>query len=628
MQLDRAEALDQPYAIPHEAILLQSINRPVEALKSLQRSIELNDNRAGLSITPLARRGPCHGVSLARIYDDLGFQQLLWQRRGNLWARIPPTSAHRLLAESYSVLPRHEIARVSEVLQSQLLQPLSVTPVPPQLGLGKSFILADTGPMNPSFNEFNQLFERNRVSLWASGVGGSNNTFGDEVVLSALWDRFSVSLGQLHYETDGFRDNNDLRQDIYSFFGQVILNPGTSLLFEARSSDRRNGDLQLRFDPENFIPTQRQRERVDSVRLGLRQELTPAADLLLSVAYQTLDFDNRVTPDFSLFTDEDSYTGEAQYLFRSERLSLIVGGGYARVDRTDRFPNEPVTEATIDHTTLYAYAYYRPLTELVFTFGLSGDHSRGAIDDRDQLNPKFGVTWTPLPSTTLRAAVMRTLRRPLISSQTLEPTQVSGFSQLFDDPEGTDAWRYGIGADHHLSRDLHIGAEISRRDLSVPTIFLGPPAEVRRDDESEVLGRAYLYWTPVSWLAAGAEYQYERIKRDPEALNQEQLAETRIHRVPLTLSLFHPLGFTARVSATYVDQEGRFGDSNGVVVPGNDHFVVVDASIGYRLPNRWGLITLEAKNLLDERFRFQDTDAGNPTIAPGRVILLKLTLAY
>ena len=173
------------------------------------------------------------------------------------------------------------------------------------------------------------------------------------------------------------------------------------------------------------------------------------------------------------------------------------------------------------------------------------------------MNPKVGLTWTPFPSTTLRAALTRTLRRPLISSQTIEPTQVAGFTQLFDDPEGTDAWRYGVGADQRLSGDLRVGAEVSRRDLNVPTLLLGPPASVSRDDESEVLGRAYIYWMPTPWLALGAEYLYERLKRDPEALNHVQMAETRIHRLPLSLSFFHPSGLTARVRGTFVDQRGR-----------------------------------------------------------------------
>jgi hypothetical protein len=59
-----------------------------------------------------------------------------------------------------------------------------------------------------------------------------------------------------------------------------------------------------------------------------------------------------------------------------------------------------------------------------------------------------------------------------------------------------------------------------------------------------------------------------------------------------------------------------------------DRFWVFDASIGYRLPKRLGIITIEAKNLFNEKFNFQDTDASNPRIQPKQLIVAKLTLAF
>ena len=65
---------------------------------------------------------------------------------------------------------------MSELLQSQLLQPLNVLPVQPQLGLSNSFILARAGPADPSFNECNSLFTRNGFRVLASGlVGGERH---------------------------------------------------------------------------------------------------------------------------------------------------------------------------------------------------------------------------------------------------------------------------------------------------------------------------------------------------------------------------------------------------------------------------------------------------------------------
>jgi outer membrane receptor protein involved in Fe transport len=151
--------------------------------------------------------------------------------------------------------------------------------------------------------------------------------------------------------------------------------------------------------------------------------------------------------------------------------------------------------------------------------------------------------------------------------------------------------------------------------------------QVGEAEEIEQLARAYLYWTPHRWLALGAEYQFERFDTDPEA-PRDEIVEIKTHRLPLKISFFHPLGFSAWMKATHVNQRGEFGNSSDGIVRGDDKFWVVDASIGYRLPKRWGLITLEARNLFDEEFKFQDTDPANPRIYPDRLILGKITLSF
>ena len=113
-----------------------------------------------------------------------------------------------------------------------------------------------------------------------------------------------------------------------------------------------------------------------------------------------------------------------------------------------------------------------------------------------------------------------------------------------------------------------------------------------------------------------------------EATGEEGILEVDTHRIPLGISFFHPLGFNARLKATYIDQEGEFEDASGMILPGDDQFWVVDASIVYRLPKRWGLITIEVRNLFDENFNFQDMDAANPGIYPERLIFGKFTLAF
>ena len=95
---------------------------------------------------------------------------------------------------------------MSELLQAQLLQDININPVQPSLSVTNLNIITSGGPARPGFNEFTPLFERNQAQLNATGEIGNEKHSRDEAVVSGIYDQFSVSAGQFHYETDGFRD--------------------------------------------------------------------------------------------------------------------------------------------------------------------------------------------------------------------------------------------------------------------------------------------------------------------------------------------------------------------------------------------------------------------------------------
>ena len=665
-----AKELDPQDPTPwfYDAIAKQTTNRPVEALQNLQKSIELNDNRAVYRSRLLLDEDlAARSASLGRIYRDLGFEQL-GPVEGWRSVNTDPAnySAHRFLADSYSALPRHEVARVSELLQSQLLQPINITPIQPQLTESGPFILEGSGPTALAFNEFNPLFTRDRLALQASGVVGENDTWGDDVVHSAVLGKWSYSLGQFHYETDGFRANNDQDRDLYNVFAQVALSHKTSLQAEYRYQDVEKGDLFLRFDPQNFTPTLRQEELIRTTRFGFRHAFSPGSVLVGNVFFQNGDaeagfqssfqttlpapfppFVVPATQDTDISIKEEGTIGELQHLFRMASVQVVSGAGYFSADRKeDRrttatlslpFPPFSLTSVTasreerdIRHTNLYVYSLINYPQSITWTIGASGDFFEGIVDE-DQLNPKLGLTWNLLSNTTLRAAMFRVLKRTLISSQTLEPTQVAGFNQFFDDVEGTQSWRYGAAVDQKFSTRIYGGMEWSQRDLEVPFKFLTLTgnSEVREVDWEEKMGRAYLYWTPHPWLTLSGEYGYEKFKRDPANVGPGEITEVRTHRLSPGVRFFHPSGFSAGVRASYIDQKGVFGiPVEGTSAPGEDDFWVVDAFIGYRLPKRYGMLQFDVKNLFDEEFRFQDTDPANPSVYPERQLFLKLTVSF
>jgi Tfp pilus assembly protein PilF len=644
-QFSIARELDplDPTPFFYDAIRKQSENKPVEALHDLQKSIELNDNRSVYRSRQLLDEDlAARSSGLARIYDNLGFQQLALLEGWKSVNTDPGSySAHRFLADSYVNLPRHEIARVSELLQSQLLQPINITPVQPSLAESDLSILRGAGPGSLSFNEFNPLFNRNRFALQLSGIAGGNGILGNELVLSGLHGPVSISFGQYHYETDGFRENNDLKTDIYNAFAQVSLSHNTSIQAEFRIKNNNQGDLPLRFDPENFSNS-RQGEQTHSLRLGFLHEFSASSDLIGSFIYAQNTIDTDVPPMLSIDTERSVNTIELQHQFRKGLVHITSGLGYYSEDRQDistltivlPFPPITITSITteeddIRNTNLYIYSLLNFPKSMTWTLGTSVDILEGQLLDKTQTDPnlKLGLTWDILSSTTLRAAIFRVTKRSLITDQTLEPTQVAGFNQFFDDANVTRSWRYGFGVDQEFSPSLNGGLELSQRDLETPFTNI-ITSEVSVSDWAEQLGRAYLNCTPYDWLALRAEYLFERFDRQTDDTGLEDIFKLRTHRVPLGVSLFHPSGVSAQVQTTYVDQQGEFGNASTGIEPDDDQFWVFDASVSYRLPKRWGIVSIEARNLLDEEFNFQDMDTKNPTIYPESLILAKFTLSY
>ena len=97
------------------------------------------------------------------------------------------------------------------------------------------------------------------------------------------------------------------------------------------------------------------------------------------------------------------------------------------------------------------------------------------------------------------------------------------------------------------------------------------------------------------------------------------------------MQFFHPVGFFAGIKGTYVNQDVT--TATAVTFPytyydGSDNFWVFDAALGYRLPKRFGIISVEAKNIFNAGFNFTETNWRNPSIQPERVILGKITLYF
>ncbi|MGH8470924.1 MAG: TonB-dependent receptor domain-containing protein, partial [Gammaproteobacteria bacterium] len=236
---------------------------------------------------------------------------------------------------------------------------------------------------------------------------------------------------------------------------------------EYRYRNVEHGDIQQRFFPEDIFPGLTDELESNTIRLGGRHAFSPDSVFLGSFIYKDEDDRSRTAdfPERGSFTDikvpENAFSVELQHLFRSRHLNLQTGGGYSGVDSEFDITSAPdPIDTDLEHFNAYGYAYLKLPKDVTATLGLSFDSLSGDEDiDKDPINPKFGITWIPFAGTTLRAAAFRVLKRTLISDQTLEPTQVAGFNQFFDDFDLTEAWRYGGAIDQKFTSSLFGGVE-------------------------------------------------------------------------------------------------------------------------------------------------------------------------
>ena len=649
-QFDLAKERDPKDPTPwfYDAIQKQTQNRPVEALRDIQKSIELNNNRAVYrSKFLLDRDEAARGSSLARIFENLGFERRAIMETAKSLSFDPANhSAHRFLSDTYANTPRHEIARVSELLQAQLLQPINVNPVQPHMAVADLNIITGTGPSAAGFNEFAPLMERNKSQVVASGLVGNQGTLGNEVVLSKLYERTSISLGQFHYETNGFRPNYGQNHNIYNAFIQHAFTSKFNVQVELRKRETQHGDLildgqykretkpcELETQPcdlDNFRKEFRQIINQDSARVGMRYELSPQQNIIASFLY-TERKDNVIDPEpVTTKSKGTGYVAEVQHLFQRNNFNSITGFSTYRVD----FKNQTVVSGDVfpDPSTIseknkgYIYTNYTFLEKINVLLGFGYEAYKEETDHmKSKFNPKLGVQVDVTDYLRLRAAWFETVKSTLIANQTMEPTQVAGFNQLFDDVNGTKSRRQGIGLDTILSQNIYAGIEASVRNLELP----GNPHKQR-----EELFRTYIYWLPQNNWSIKGEPQLEKYSRRQESdlPNNEDPYRIVNMNLPVSVSYFHNNGLLTTLTGTYVLQNLK-RPMNHQLTAGTHDFFMLDTSIGYRLPKRRGIINFEVRNLLDQEFiyrnfNFQVNEFRVSRYFPERTFLANITFNF
>ena len=505
-QLDPAD----PTAWLYSALHRFQNHQVNDAVRDLERSTELNDNRSVFrSRLQLDRDRATRSADLAAIYDTAGMTE------------VSERSASRAVEESYSDFAGHlflagslagredprrvdlrfETARESELLVANLLAPPG--------GGNLSQLLSQQDHL--------QFFGTRPFGLSSVTEYGSGGDWSQSATAFGYAKGFSYALDAQYVFQNGQRANNDLEDRRFSFTAKQQVTPSDSVYFQASYFKRESGDLAQYYYPSNSVLGLRSTEEQDpNLFVGWNHEWSPDSHTLLlfsrltdhlsltnpqpSVLFMPQDgagFIGVREEPFTLLQDEvfTLYSAEAQQIWESPRQAIIIGGRYqhgtidTRSTLTHLFGETTDQSASpyLDRFNGYGYYQWRPITEFRLTAGLSYDHLTyprnvdlppvlGGEKSRSLLGPKVGFTAEPWRGGWLRGAWTRSLGGLFFdNSIRLEPSQVAGSPSAFRSliPEsagglvpGTkfDTWTLAFDQSLRSQTYFGVGAELLESD--------------------------------------------------------------------------------------------------------------------------------------------------------------------
>jgi len=475
-ELAIAEELDPNDPTPrlYSALLLRDLNRINEAVTDLEKSRDLNDNRAVYrSQMLLDQDRAVRGANLASVYLDAGLGDVSVREA----VRAVNTdyanySAHLFLANSYNELRdpdqinlRYETAWFSEYLLANLLSPVG----------------AGTLSQSVSQQEYSRLFERNRFGFQSTTEYFSNGEWFQGAVQYGSSANSAYTTEIFYHSNDGQRPNNDLEQLAVRVNLKQQLGPQDGVYFRASYYNADSGDVIPYYSQDEYNPGLRTSERHEPWLLaGYHHEWAPGSHTLVLGGWFNGSFDvdnpfhrlpsfNRgtggpvniaapITYDQDYHSDLSFYSGEVQQIWQHDDHTLVAGARLqagefdTESELTDGrlFNGQPVSfdiaqHANADLLRLGAYVYeqWQIIPQLQLIGGISYDwiqfpenHRYAPVNSneetRDQFSPKAGFIWTPLKDMTIRGAYTRGLGGvSLDQSVRLEPSQVAGFNQAY-----------------------------------------------------------------------------------------------------------------------------------------------------------------------------------------------------
>lgn len=524
-ELYLARKLDpnDPTSWLYSALLDQQECRINQAIRDLEKSEELNDNRSVYrSRMMLDEDAAVRGANLAGIYRDAGMDAVsVREATRAVNYDYANYSAHLFLANSYNQLRdpdqinlRYETPWYSEYLLANLLAPVG----------------AGTLSQNVSEQEYSKLFQHDGFGGASSTEYTSRGDWTQSASEYATFGNFGLAVDTDYRSGNGQQPNNSQQQLTIDAKIKWDATTRDSFFLQTTYYNANAGDLDQYYNTQSANRSIHTTEIQDPLLLlGYRHQWSPGVETLAVIGRfndtQTVTNSNQPvlllardgagevialptpalpTAPFFYQNALELYSAEVQQIWQQDENTLIIGGRsqYATFNTQNSLgASTPTLLASMTQTTMvgfatspinqsispdferltgYAYDNWRIFDPLQFEAGVSYDHmvfpqnfrfspiSTGEQSE-SQVSPKVGLTLTPLKDNVVRFAYTRSLGGVSFDqSVRLEPSQMAGFNQAYRSiiPEavvgsasGAKFETYGLSLEQKFKCGTYLGVE-------------------------------------------------------------------------------------------------------------------------------------------------------------------------
>ncbi len=474
-ELALAKKLDANDPTPwlYSAVLARQENRINAAVRDLEKSQALNDNRSVYrSRMLLDQDRAVRSANLAAIYRDAGLDEVS-VREASRAASIDYAnySAHLFLASSYANQRnalqgnlRYETPTLKELLLANLLAPPGV------------------GMLSPSVSqqEYSRLFDRNHLGFYSGAEYSSGGDWRQATSQYGAIGGSSYTLDQVYEDRNGQRPNADSQQNYVSGGIKQQLSAQDSLMLQGILSQSHAGDLTQYYDPALALLDLRAKESQEpTVLAGYHREWSPGNHTLLSAGHITENLE---------FTDS-SYSEQSLY----ELAGQVLGLPKARKADGTSYPSLPTAPIQYrDEINLYTVELQQVIQSEPFNFVIGSCYQDGT----------FGVS----------SALGQTTRFRIGNAKDFIPNFMPYY---FTNPQVNENYimtmqrcsAYGYGS-WQLAKPLQLTAGVACDWLEYPENHTLPPLSTLQEAQEQASPKAGLIWAP--WRLAILRGAYTR----------------------------------------------------------------------------------------------------------------------